>query len=101
MNNQGPIESLKYFLCEYAARGQLQTEAAASAVAELETALRQWKCPACGGRGEYEHHGQKGEYERTGRVRLPHPANKTTACKKCDGSGLHPIAAEMLERIKD
>jgi hypothetical protein len=72
----------------------------AQKVAVLLAALKEWKCPGCGGRGEYEHHGQKQEFERTGRVRLPHPHNKVTDCKKCNGSGLHPTAAAAIKEIE-
>lgn len=67
-------------------------------ITELVAALQQWKCPACGGRGEVELHGQKGEYERTGKARLPHPHNRIVVCKKCSGSGLHPIAAAAIAK---
>jgi len=63
-------------------------------------ALKEWKCPACGGRGEVELHGQKQEFERTGKVRMPHPLNRVVECKKCGGSGLHPTARDAIAQIE-
>jgi len=63
-------------------------------------ALKQWKCPACGGSGKYEHHGQRGEFERTGRELEPHPEHRITDCKKCGGDGLHPIARDAIAQLE-
>lgn len=49
-------------------------------------ALRQWKCPACGGAGTY-----------LNRSATP-PHEETVQCKKCDGDGLHPTASAALKR---
>lgn len=53
---------------------------------EMVDALRQWKCPACGGTREF-----KQAYSQA------HPEGITGECRKCANSeGLHPIAFAAL-----
>lgn len=52
----------------------------------LTRALEQWKCPSCGGTGNYLNKSfATGAYQES-----------TVPCSKCGGLGLHPIAAEAL-----
>jgi len=63
----------------------------------LREALRQWKCPACGGSGLY-HQNRRGRARDEARGRDPDPrfAPGAVLCKVCKGGGLHPTAAEAL-----
>jgi hypothetical protein len=54
-------------------------------IEELEEALRQWKCPSCGGKGEYL---QRGIGFPAEGVEVP--------CKVCEGTLLHPLARAAL-----
>ena len=62
----------------------------------METALRQWKCDACGGSGEYLNKS----------IRYPDdmgPASlveELLPCKRCEQTGLHPIARQALAPLK-
>jgi DnaJ-class molecular chaperone len=49
--------------------------------------LNQWKCPACGGSGQY-----KG-FSRNSPNGGP--------CRKCGGNGLHPVATETIRYIQE
>jgi hypothetical protein len=52
----------------------------------LVRALKQWKCPACGGKGKYM---QRGWWQQSF-------VNELVTCTKCDGVGLHPTAFKAL-----
>jgi DnaJ-class molecular chaperone len=52
----------------------------------LQEALRQWKCPSCGGSKVYP---QKGWVAGVF-------VSQEVPCKICAGTGLHPIASEAL-----
>ena len=54
-------------------------------IAELRDTLSQWDCPACGGKGFYT------GYSRN--------APKGQKCTKCNGGGLHPLAAAAITKI--
>lgn len=54
----------------------------------LIRALKQWKCPACGGKGKYM---QRGWWQRSF-------VSEEVTCTKCEGKGLHPIAQEALTK---
>jgi hypothetical protein len=54
---------------------------------KLLEALRQWKCPACGGSGTYLQRGWKHGVFRS----------ETVPCHKCDGHGLNPIAYAAIQ----
>lgn len=63
----------------------------------LLEALRQWKCPACGGKGTYLNRGFKKSEMVDGTVLIGAKFyNEEVPCTKCNGNGLHPIAAEAL-----
>lgn len=68
--------------------------------ARLRQALRQWQCPACGGRKVYMNRGFKKDGKRVeGPVRVDGQFyNEEVPCTKCSGTGLHPIAYEALTR---
>jgi hypothetical protein len=53
----------------------------------LLAVIREWKCPACGGKGSYLQRGFAGEQFHSHHVQ----------CKKCEGSGYHPIAREAIQ----
>lgn len=55
----------------------------------LVEALRQWLCPACGGKKIYIHRGWRGGTF----------VNEEVPCRKCNGTGLHPIAADALQAV--
>lgn len=56
-------------------------------IRRYRTALEQWKCPACGGNGNYLNKSRStGVYEET-----------TVPCTKCAGIGLHPVAIDALK----
>lgn len=63
----------------------------------LLTALRQWKCPGCGGTGRYEQN-IAGRRRAEAHGRAPDPAFSPgpVICKVCGGDGLHPIASEAI-----
>ena len=48
----------------------------------LREALRQWKCPSCGGAGHYSGYSKE--------------APEGQKCQKCNGDGLHPAASAAL-----
>lgn len=50
----------------------------------LVEALQQWKCPSCGGTTKYTNRSIYG--------------TEVVPCRKCDDSGLHPIAAAALKK---
>lgn len=53
------------------------------ALKPLREALKQWKCPACGGSGQFSGYSKD--------------APQGQPCRKCkDTNGLHPIAAREL-----
>lgn len=54
-------------------------------IGELEAALLQWKCPSCGGSGDYLNRTKDG-------------AGYVT-CKVCNGRGLHPVAYAALKPV--
>jgi DnaJ-class molecular chaperone len=56
----------------------------------LVEALRQWLCPACGGKKTYTQRG----WEKHVFV------NREVPCTKCNGTGLHPIAQEAIDRVE-
>ncbi len=58
----------------------------AEQIAHLIEALEQWKCPACGGSGFY------GGYSADAPDGRP--------CRKCSGTGLHPVAYEALQKVR-
>lgn len=60
--------------------------------ATLVSALRAWACPGCGGSKVYKHRGKDraGEWIEGFEMR---------PCTKCQGSGLHPTAAEALRKV--
>lgn len=67
----------------------------------LVRALKQWKCPACGGKGTYLNRGFKEEKpdNRTGpRLIKGKFYNEEVPCTKCNGNGFHPIAYEALTK---
>lgn len=82
-----------YQACLYGNADSNQQQSAASQVILLHAqigrmtcALEQWKCPACGGTGNYLNKSNaSGQYEET-----------TVPCTKCGGIGLHPIAITAL-----
>jgi hypothetical protein len=53
----------------------------------LRSALERWMCPACGGSGFYSGFSQN--------------APEGRECIKCGGKGLNPIAADVLERLRE
>lgn len=55
--------------------------------ANLREALRKWKCDSCGGSGQYHNRWR----DANGFV------DEMITCKRCGGSGLHPIAQEALD----
>lgn len=55
----------------------------------LREALTNWKCPSCGGTGEYHQRGRNQPSE--GRI---------ITCKLCNGDGLHRQARAALEEPK-
>jgi DnaJ-class molecular chaperone len=57
----------------------------------LIDALKQWKCPSCGGSGTYLNK----SYDWTGEK-----TEEKVPCKKCAGNGLHPIAQEALSQVE-
>jgi hypothetical protein len=62
-------------------------------IAILTAALREWKCPACGGSGKYQ---QRGFVPGTTEFAEP-----IVNCRKCNGSGQHPIATVALKRAEE
>lgn len=68
----------------------------------LVEALRQWLCPACGGRKIYINRGFKEEKDnRTGpRLIKGKFYNEEVPCTKCKGTGLHPIAQEAIDKVE-
>lgn len=57
----------------------------------LLEALRQWKCPACGGSRRYT------GYSKEARTKDPQANNRfDMPCKKCGEDGLNPIASEAI-----
>ena len=64
-------------------------------------ALRQWKCAACGGSGQYHQNRRdtkrKLAYPEDGRPRLDAHFNPDpVVCKVCGGHGLNPVAKAAL-----
>lgn len=61
-------------------------------------ALREWKCPGCGGSGTYHHNaaGRARAIER-GRPIDPKFQPDPVTCKVCDGNKLHPIATAAIK----
>lgn len=65
----------------------------------MRDALKQWKCPGCGGRGTYQQ-------DAAGRARAsargaaidPKYQPDPVTCKVCKGDGLNPIASAALNR---
>jgi len=64
-------------------------------------AFRKWKCPSCGGKGEYEKHGRGTRLRATGLPVSSHPLNEIVKCKICDGNGLHPTASKIIEKLEE
>lgn len=63
-------------------------------VDRLRKALQQWKCPSCGGTGTYQ---QLGRHQKEGKRKAPEGKwPDRVICKKCNGTGLHPVADEAL-----
>jgi len=62
-------------------------------------ALREWKCPGCGGKGTYQQNAV-GRARDEARGRTPDPAFNPdpVICKVCNGDGLHPIASGAIAR---
>lgn len=52
---------------------------------DLVEALREWKCPSCGGCGKYQPTGN-------------HPGTPKIDCKVCETTGLHPVARAALAK---
>lgn len=67
---------------------QSSMDAALERVRALVAALREWKCPSCGGHGEYLQRGA--EYPSEG-IWVP--------CKVCGGKRVHPRAQQALEGV--
>lgn len=72
----------------------------------LIRALKQWKCPACGGLGTYTQRWIEREpptvFEQAAGLKGKPVHNaareETVPCTKCNGKGLHPIAQEALTK---
>jgi hypothetical protein len=63
----------------------------------LLAALRQWKCPACGGKGIYQQDARGRKIrEAEGKPIDPKYQPDPVVCKVCKGDGLHPIASEAI-----
>lgn len=60
---------------------------AANAYPEMVAVFRGWKCPACGGSGEYLNHSATPPHE------------EIRQCRKCTGSGLDPRATALLGKL--
>lgn len=80
--------------CMLGAMGENSDENLALIVAspQLLEALKQWKCPACGGKGTYLQRGY--EPQEIGPDVF---VNRTVACTKCKGTGRHPIAWTAIQ----
>lgn len=64
-------------------------------VTDLLAALREWKCPGCGGSGKYQQRSrQMADPKRRPSVAMFEPE---TICVKCGGHGLDVRAAKALE----
>lgn len=59
-------------------------------ISELLEALKQWKCPACGGSKTYRQ-----EWSQK------YPDGFEGTCRKCDGQGLHPIAQAAIMKAQE
>lgn len=68
--------------------------AAAPALAEAVKALG--VCGPCGGSGRYQEN--KKRLNDPKRVTRPQDFKPETVCRKCGGSGLNPIASEVLKK---
>lgn len=68
---------------------------------DMLAALREWKCPGCGGKGTYQQNAVGREREEA-RGRVPDPAFNPdpVPCKVCGGHGLHPIARAAIEKAE-
>jgi hypothetical protein len=56
-------------------------------ICELLQALEQWKCPACGGSGQYSGYSKE--------------APNGQPCRKCvDTHGLHPVAFAAIRKVQ-
>lgn len=62
-------------------------------------ALRQWKCPGCGGVGQYQQNakGRARDEARGRKVDLKFTPDPVV-CKVCNGDGLNPIASHAINQ---
>jgi hypothetical protein len=72
-----------------------------AAAPELALALMCWKCPGCGGSGNYQQDA-KGRARKEAQGKTPDPRDQPDAvtCKVCNGNGYHPTAAAVLAKIE-
>jgi len=70
-----------------------------AAAPEMFQALREWKCPGCGGSGKYEQDkAGRARNAKRGRMNDPRYQPEPVTCKVCGGDGLHPIACAALAK---
>lgn len=93
-------EALPVVLIPFNRRPHDEAEANARLIAAAPTmldALREWKCPGCGGTGIYQQNasGRARAIER-GRPTDPQFHPDPVTCKVCNGSKLHPTASAAI-----
>lgn len=68
----------------------------------LLAALREWKCPSCGGSGKYHQNRKDAERKAERGVPLDPQFNPgAVGCKICGGDGLHPTASAAIREAAD